>query len=81
MKVRYFAWITEITNTEDEFIDSEEIKNLEELKVFIIKKYPDLKKHFDKGILRFAVNEEYRVENIGLSNDDVIAIFPPVSGG
>tara|TARA_B100000131_G_C17595378_1_gene401069 strand:+ start:158 stop:403 length:246 start_codon:yes stop_codon:yes gene_type:complete len=81
MKIRYFAWIEEITKTENEFIDSEKIKNLEELKVFIIKKYPDLKKHFENGILRFAVNEEYIVQNISLTNDDVIAIFPPVSGG
>ena len=81
MKIRYFAWIVEITKTENEFIDSEKIKNLEELKVFIIKKYPDLKKHFENGILRFAVNEEYIVQNISLTNDDVIAIFPPVSGG
>jgi len=81
MKIRYFAWIVEITKTENEFIDSEKIKNLEELKIFIIKKYPDLKKHFENGILRFAVNEEYIVQNISLTNDDVIAIFPPVSGG
>ena len=81
MKIRYFAWIEEITKTENEFIDSEKIKNLEELKVFIIKKYPDLKKHFENGILRFAVNEEYIVQNISLTNNDVIAIFPPVSGG
>ena len=81
MKIRYFAWIEEITKTENEFIDSEKIKNLEELKIFIIKKYPDLKKHFENGILRFAVNEEYIVQNISLTNNDVIAIFPPVSGG
>ena len=81
MKIRYFAWIEEITKTENEFIDSEKIKNLEALKVFIIKKYPDLKKHFENGILRFAVNEEYIVQNISLTNNDVIAIFPPVSGG
>ena len=47
----------------------------------IISKYPDLKKHLDQEILRFAVNQEYVVENIDLKKDDEIAVFPPVSGG
>ena len=41
----------------------------------------DLQKHFDQEILRFAVNQEYVVENIDLLNEDEIALFPPVSGG
>ena len=47
MKIKYFAWIKDITNNEYEEINSEKIKNLDELKVFILKKYPNLKKHFD----------------------------------
>ena len=35
----------------------------------------------DKEILRFAVNQEYVVENIKLKKTDEIAVFPPVSGG
>jgi len=81
MKIKYFAWIKEITNYEEEHIDSNEINNLDKLKIFIISKYPDLKKHLDKEILRFAVNHEYVLENIDLQKDDEIAIFPPVSGG
>ena len=81
MKIKYFAWIKDITNHEEEEIDSIQIKNLNELKVFIIKKYPDLKKHMEKEILRFAVNQEYIIKNINLKINDEIAIFPPVSGG
>ena len=44
-------------------------------------KYPSLKKHLDKEVLRFAVNQEYVVENIDLNPEDEIAVFPPVSGG
>ena len=51
------------------------------LKKYIISKYPDLKKHLDQEILRFAVNQEYIVENIDLNKDDEIAVFPPVIGG
>ena len=81
MKIKYFAWIKDITNFNEELLNSNEIKNLDNLKMYIISKYPDLKKHLDQEILRFAVNQEYIVENIDLNKDDEIAVFPPVSGG
>ena len=81
MKIKYFAWIKDITNVQEELLGSNEIKNQDNLKKYIISKYPDLKKHLDQEILRFAVNQEYIVENIDLKKDDEIAVFPPVSGG
>ena len=81
MKIIYFAWIKDITNFHQEPLDSNEIKNLDDLKKYIISKYPDLKKHLDQEILRFAVNQEYIIENIDLKKNDEIAVFPPVSGG
>ena len=81
MKIKYFAWIKEITSSEEEEINSSKIKNLDQLKFFITTKYPDLKKHLNKEFLRFAVNQEYVVENIDLNMSDEIAVFPPVSGG
>ena len=81
MKIKYFAWIKEITNLEEEEINLDKIKNLDDLKIFVIEKYPDLKKYMTKEVLRFAINQEYIINNTNLSNDDEIAIFPPVSGG
>ena len=81
MKIIYFAWIKDITNLPEELKDPNEIKNLDSLKKYIVSKYPDLKKHLDQEILRFAVNQEYIVENIDLKKNDEIAVFPPVSGG
>ena len=81
MKIKYFAWIKDITNLEEEEINLNEAKNLDELKAYIIEKYPDLKKHMIKEILRFAINQEYAVNNINFNEEDEIAIFPPVSGG
>ena len=81
MKIKYFAWIRELTKINEESLDSNKIQNLKELKKFLSTKYPTLQKHFDQEILRFAVNQEYVVENIALNKDDEIAVFPPVSGG
>jgi len=81
MKIKYFAWIRELTKNDEEYLDSNEIQNLKKLKKFLLTKYPTLQKHFDQEILRFAVNQEYVVENIDLDKDDEIAVFPPVSGG
>ena len=81
MKIKYFAWIRELTQNDEEHLDSFKINNLDKLKTFLSTKYPDLQKHFDQKILRFAVNQEYVVENIVLNKDDEIAVFPPVSGG
>ena len=81
MKIKYFAWMRELTKNDEEYLDSNEIQNLKKLKKFLSTKYPTLQKHFDQEILRFAINQEYVVENIDLDKDDEIAVFPPVSGG
>ena len=44
MKIKYFAWIRELTKNDEEHLDSNEIQNLEELKKFLLTKYPDLLK-------------------------------------
>ena len=68
MKIKYFAWIKDITNLEQEEINLSKAKNLDELKTYIIEKYPDLKKHMIKEILRFAINQEYVVKNTNLKD-------------
>ena len=81
MRIRYFAWIKDITNKEDEIIDINHPKSIQELKKYLENLYPELKKHFLQDVLRFAVNQEYVSENSNLKPIDEIAIFPPVSGG
>tara|TARA_B100001250_G_scaffold380208_1_gene371488 strand:- start:175 stop:420 length:246 start_codon:yes stop_codon:yes gene_type:complete len=81
MKIKYFAWIKDITLCDEEKIDDSKINDIENLKLFLINKYPNLKKHIQQKILRFAINKEYISNNSNLKNDDEIAVFPPVSGG
>ena len=81
MRIRYFAWIKDITNKEEDIININYPKTIQELKINLEYLYPELKKHFLQDVLRFAVNQEYVSENLNLKPIDEIAIFPPVSGG
>ena len=82
MLIKYFAWIKNITKIEEEIINDSSIVDVNSLKIFLIKKYPELKKHFNNNeLIRIAINLSYTYENDGINSNDEIAIFPPVSGG
>ena len=82
MKIRYFAWLKNFTNTEIEEINNQSIVDINSLKKYLCHKYPKLEAYIVKDhIIRIAVNLEYISENTKISAHDEIAIFPPVSGG
>ena len=82
MIIKYFAWIKNITDVEEEMINDKSIKDVDTLKIFLTKKYPDLKKHlFEENTIRIAINLKYNNKNSILKNSDEVALFPPVSGG
>ena len=82
MKIKYFSWLKNITNIEDEEIFHNNIKDINSLKKYLSQKYPKFEKYFFKDkVIRIAVNFEYVSENILITNQDEIALFPPVSGG
>ncbi len=81
MIIKYFAWIKDITNKDQEEINEAQPKNLDELKLMLCKLYPDLEKHINDDVIRYAINMEYSSSNQDLGSNDEIAIFPPVSGG
>ena len=82
MKIKYFSWLKNITNKEEEIIDNASIIDVNTLKVYLTKVYPELKEHFDNNdLIRIAINLSYTYENTKIMSDDEIALFPPVSGG
>ena len=82
MIIKYFAWIKDITNKNQEKISNSKIKDVKSLKKYLSIKYPKLKKHFsNKKIIQIAINSKYIQKNQLIKNEDEIAIFPPVSGG
>ena len=82
MVIKYFAWLKNITNIEEEIIDNKTIIDVETLKKFLIKKYPKLDKFMNQDdVVRVAINLEYTTSNDKINPNDEIALFPPVSGG
>ena len=83
MIIKYFAWLKNITRTEEERIDDKKITDVKTLKEFLLKKYPQLDQYMKKGddFIRVAINLEYVTTNEPIKTEDEIALFPPVSGG
>ena len=82
MLVKYFAWIKNITEIEEEVIEDSSIIDVNSLKKFLGKRYPKLNEHFNNNdLIRIAINLEYIYENEKIKPRDEVALFPPVSGG
>ena len=83
MIIKYFAWLKNITNTEEERVEDKNITDVKTLKEFLLKKYPKLNQYMKKedDFIRVAINLEYVTTNESLDSKDEIAFFPPVSGG
>ena len=81
MIIKYFAWIKEITNKDIDLIENNHPETLNDLKKFLCESYPDLEKHINDDLLRYAINMEYTSINNKLTSKDEISVFPPVSGG
>ena len=82
MKIKYFAWLKNITKTDSEDINNTEINDINSLKKFLCHKYPKLNEYILKdNIIRIAINLEYTTTNDKISSKDEVALFPPVSGG
>ena len=83
MIIKYFAWLKNITKTEEEKVYDKNITDVKTLKEFLIKKYPKLDQYMKKedDFIRVAINLEYVTTNELINSEDEIALFPPVSGG
>ena len=74
MKIKYFAWLKDITNTEIDTFNNINIKDINELKKYIVIKYPDLKKLPEK--IEDSLNELSNSKEIKEAfGEDVINSF------
>lgn len=77
--VLYFASIREKTGKREEFFELEDESSISDLRSSICALYPGLEAALETAV--FAVNREIISSDQGLSDDDKVAIFPPISGG
>ncbi|MCE4956484.1 MoaD/ThiS family protein [Macrococcoides caseolyticum] len=77
MKVLYFAHIkAKVNRAQDEFTFTEPI-SVADLKIHLGQTYPNIQGES----FQIAVNEEFVKDDEMISNHDIVALIPPVSGG
>jgi len=77
-KILAFGIARDIMNGSSVLVETGTIKNAGELKNVLEERYPRLR---DLKSFMIAVNDEYADTSTLLSENDEIAVIPPVSGG
>ena len=78
IKVLFFGMSKDIAGRNQGSLEFDDKLSIAEFRQRLTKHFPDLEKMQTYTI---AVNEEYAEETQLLSNNDIVAIIPPVSGG
>lgn len=79
VRVLFFAQLKDATNCDSAEIAAPSPLNSEELWAELLRKFPALAGH--RSSVRLARNSEYATANSRFSNNDEVALIPPVSGG
>lgn len=74
-EILLFGVLTDIAGSDTIVVKN--INNLDELKSALLEKFPA----FANYSFRFAVNNSFTENNIGICETDEIAVLPPFSGG
>lgn len=78
MKVKYFARLRELTNTDEDIFQVSGEQTILSVIQKVKEKHPSIEN--EKNLL-IAINEKYANLSDPVTDSDVVAIFPPVSGG
>lgn len=83
MQLRYFARYREMLDcSKEELSLPSDVNTLEKLFAWLQSTQPDrFEKIFSSGPVLAAVNEEFALQNTPVSDRDIVALFPPVTGG
>lgn len=83
MIIKYFSWIKEHVGKSEEQIElPDHINNVYQLINYLNeldKKYSLILEK--KNLIKIAVNKTYSSFDTNISNNDEVALFPPVTGG
>ena len=79
MRILFFAQLRDATGCESAEIKPASPLDVEQLWVELLKQFPKLAAH--RSSVRLARNQEYAMSDAKFSNNDEVALIPPVSGG
>ena len=80
IRILYFAGLKELLGHSEETLElPEELENVADLASHLERIRPELQGRL--GPVRFAVNEEFADATRSVTDGDVVALIPPVSGG
>ena len=80
--LKYFSWIRVKLEKSHDFIELNQTISIKELKNNLISKDPVFQEIFeDKSVKYFLNLTEVDDDNQTLSNGDILAFLPPVTGG
>lgn len=79
IRVKYFAMCQEIVGKDGEEIQLSENADTEMFWEYLTSRYPDLAPYRKQS--RLAVNLNYVLGKVPLTDGDEVCIIPPVSGG
>lgn len=75
----FFGPACDWTGTESERVDLDDGVTLATLKTLLVDRHPRLEDVMTA--VRFAVNQEFALDDTALHDGDEVALVPPVSGG
>jgi molybdopterin converting factor subunit 1 len=75
IRVLFFGRLRDVVGTNE--IVASDIKDIEDLKIYLFEKFPKLKGE----IFSVALNYEIIHTNENLKDNDEVALIPPVAGG
>lgn len=78
MIIKCFGIAKDITGDKEILVGDLELRSVRDLRKYLLEKYPSFKSFSDYMV---AVNQEYASDDLTISDTDIIAIIPPVSGG
>lgn len=76
--IKFFAGMAERLNRRELVVEKKAL-TVAELRNWLVDEYPELADDFKRAMI--AVNEEFAEEATHISDNDVVAFIPPVSGG
>ena len=83
MRLLYFAWLrAKIGTAEEDLALPSQVSDVNSLLLWLKSRGPGYAEALkDLGTVRVAVNQDYVGRDHRISDDDEVAIFPPVTGG